>query len=515
MKSKRVLKLVTLAVSVLMVAGLFGCSSQANNQLNSKPSIVAGAKKEGGIIRTSISAEPDNLDPYLSAASDTEAIMGNVFEGLMGYDESGATIPRLAEKCDISQDGLKYTFTLRKGVKFHNGKEFKVEDVKYSYEKLSGLNGEKPLSSKFTTIKSIETPDENTVAIILKDKDASFLARCIVAVVPKGYDNQGQKPIGTGPFKFSEYVAGQKVVLEKNNEYYDQKRKASIDKVEFRIMTDSSAILMALKAGDLDLAGISAKDIPSVQKDFEVMQAPQNMVQLFALNNSVKPFNDLKVRQAINYAIDKNSLINVVGEGCATQLDSNMSPIMKVFYQDGLDKYKYNVEKSKALLKEAGYENGFSTTVTVPSNYKFHVDTAQMIADQLSKVGIKLEIKQIEWAQWLDQVYTKADYNSTVIAFTGKLDPNDVLGRYESKYPKNFVKFSDTKYDELIKNAMLETDEKKRSDMYKECQKILVDQAASVFIMDPNLIMASKKNLKGFKFFPVRFLDMSKMYYTE
>lgn len=515
MKSRKMLKLITLAVGVLMTINLFGCSTKANTGNVSKPSSAAGTKKEGGIIRTSISAEPDNLDPYLSAASDTEAIMDNVFEGLMGFDEAGATVPRLAEKCDISGDGLKYNFTLRKGVKFHNDKEFKAEDVKYSYEKLAGLNGSKPLSTKFTGIKSIETPDDNTVIINLKDKDASFLSKCIIDVVPKDYENQSQKPVGTGPFKFAEYVAGQKVILEKNNEYYDSKRKASVDKVEFRIMTDPSAILMALKAGDLDLAGINAKDIPTVQKDFDVMQSPQNMVQLFALNNSVKPFNDIKVRQAINYAIDKEALINVVGEGCATKLDSNMSPIMKVFYQDGLGKYEYNVDKAKALLKEAGYENGFSTTVTVPSNYKFHVDTAQMIADQLSKVGIKLEIKQIEWAQWLDQVYTKADYDSTVIAFTGKLDPNDVLVRYESKYSKNFVKFSDAKYDELIKNAMLETDEKKRADMYKECQKILVDQAASVYIMDPNLIMASKKNLKGFKFFPVRFLDMASMYYTE
>lgn len=509
MKSNKLIRILSIALSILVATGLAGCSGKASENK------TAGIKIQGGIVRTTVSSEPDNLDPYISAATDTQSIMLNVFEGLMGFTEKGQIVTQLAEKESTSSDGLTYTFNLRKGVKFHNGSKFSAEDVKYSYDKLAGLSGSKALSSKYTGISKVEVKDANTVAITLKQPDVSFLSKCTIAIVPKDYTNQSQKPVGTGPFKFSQYIPGQKVVLEKNNDYYDSKRKATIDKVEFRIMTDPNAIVMALKSGDLDEASIQAKDVEGLKADFNIMQTPQNMVQLFALNNSVKPFNNLKVRQAINYAIDKDQIIKTVAQGYGTKLSSNMSPIMNVYFQDGLDKYKTNIAKAKQLLKEAGYENGFSTTVTVPSNYKFHVDTAQVIADQLSKIGIKLEIKQIEWGQWLDQVYTKANYDSTIIGFTGKLDPNDVLIRYASKYPKNFVKFNNAEYDQLINKATNEASQAQRVKMYKECQKILVDQAASVFIMDPSAITASKKNLKGFKNYPVQFWDMSGVYYTK
>lgn len=511
MNFKRLTKVVAATLSVMMLLSFAGCS-QKNNASNAN-----GTKKQGGTVRIAIGAEPDNLDPMLSAASDTQAIMGNVFEGLMGYDETGAAIPLIAEKYEASADGLKYTFTLKKGIKFHNGAECTSKDVKYTYEKLAGLSGGKPLNSLLANnLLKVEAPDPNTVVMNLREKDVAFITKCIAAIVPDGYTDSSKKPIGTGPFKFVEYVPGQRVVLEKNSGYSTlQSRKPYIDKVEFRIMTDSNAVLMALKSGDLDMAGVGSKDVAALKSSFDIAQAPQNMVQIFALNNSVKPLNDLKVRQAINYAVDKDSIINVVADGYGTKLASNMSPIMKNYFQDGLDKYKTNIDKAKELLKEAGYENGFTTTVTVPSNYKFHVDTAQMLADQLAKVGIKLEIKQVEWAQWLDKVYGKAEYDSTVIGLTGKLDPQDVLIRYQSKYKNNFYKFSNSNYDDLIAKAAVETDPSKRAEYYKECQKILVDQAVAVYIMDPNLIMASKKNLKGFKFYPLRFLDMSSVYYTE
>ena len=506
-------KLVASVLCVSFVIGASGCTTA--NHSNIKPAASAETKKQGGIIRTIIGAEPDSLDPWISAASDTQAIMNNVFEGLIGYNEKGELIPALAEKYEVSPDGLTYSFHLRKGVKFHNGTTMKAEDVKYSYQKFSGLGGEKAISAKFSKLGKIEVPDEYTVVLTLKGKDASFLASCVTPVLPKEYANQGKSPVGTGPFKFAEYIPGQKVVLENNKDYYDAGKKATVDKVEFRIMTDRSAVLMAFKAGELDMANIEAQNAAALKNDFTILQAPQNMVQLLALNNARKPFDNLKVRQALNLAIDKDAIIAAVAEGYGTKLSTNMSPIMSVFFQDGLDMYPTDIAKARQLLKEAGYENGFSTTVTVPANYRFHIDTAQVIADQLAKIGVKLEIKQIEWGQWLDQVYAKAEYDSTIIGLTGKLDPHEVLARYESSYPRNFYKFSNTRYDELIKQGRIEPNEAVRAKLYKECQQLLAEQAVAVYIMDPNLIIATKKNLKGFKFYPLRFYDMSSMYYTE
>lgn len=472
----------------------------------------------GGSIKVSIGSEPDNLDPMLSSATDTSAVMMNVFEGLLGFNEKGEFINALAESYSISEDGLTYSFKLKQGIKFHDGADFTSKDVKYTYEKLAGLNGEAPLNETLNKLlSSVETPDDYSVNLILKEKNAGFLSRATISIVEKDYTTNSTKPVGTGPFKFAEYIQGQKIILEKNEDYSTIKERVpSIDKVEFKIMTDSNARLMALKSGDLDITSVDAKNVNALKDDYNIVQGPQNMVQIMALNNSVEPFNNLKVRQAINYAVNKEEIINTVVDGNGTKVDSFLSPSMSTYFNNDLKNcYVTDIEKGKALLKEAGYENGFKMTITVPSNYQTHVDTAQIIKNQLSKIGIEAEIQLIEWAQWLDTVYAKANYQSTIIGHSGKLDPNDFLNRFDSGYDKNYFKFSFPEYDNLISQAAASTDEVERAELYKECQQILVDQAATVFIQDPDIIYAVSKNVQGLKNYPVTFLDMSSISLTK
>lgn len=468
-----------------------------------------------GVVRTAINSDIDSLDPWLSAASDAEAIMSNVFEGLLWFDEQGELTPALAKSWEVSDDQLVYTFHLQEGVTFHNGKEFSAEDVVYSLNKLSGLGGEEPLSSRFTQLESIQSPDPMQVVVTLKEADSSFLAACVEAILPAGYDDQATKPVGTGPFAFEKYEPAQKVVLKRNENYWNKEKVASVEQAEFYIMSEPNAIVSALQSGELEFSGIDPKSVPAVESEFEIISAPQNMVQLMALNNKRAPFDDVRVRQAINYAINKDEIIQAVADGYGTPLDSNMSPSMSLYFNEDVTKYPTNIDKAKELLKEAGYADGFKTSVTVPSNYPFHVDTAQVIAAQLQQVGIELEIKQVEWGVWLDEVYTNADYDSTIIGLTGKLDPHQVLGRYESSYKKNFVGFSDPTYDQLIKEAVLEKDEQKRIQMYKQCQQILAEQAASVYIMDPHLVVAMNKSYGGFVFYPLRYIDLSSITLNE
>ena len=367
-------------------------------------------EEEPVIVRASIGAEPDNLNPWMSAATDTEAIFLNVFEGLVRFDETGAVIPGLAEEWEISDDGLTYTFHLRDDVTFHNGEQLTAEDVVYSYETLSGLNGEDPISSKFATITAIEAPDDFTVILTLSEANSAFLQLTRVAVLPEGYEEQSTAPVGTGPFAFVEYVPGQKMVLEKYEDYYDEERMPQIDGAEIYIMTDESAVVNALQSGQLDLGTVYADTADYVIGDFEVYSSPQNMVQLFALNNSVEPFDDVRVRQAFNYVIDKQQIIDLVFSGYATELYSNFSPVMAVYYNDELtDYYATDVEKAKELMKEAGYEDGLEITITVPSNYQKHVDTAQVIVEQLKQINVDAEIELIEWGTWLEDVYTSFD----------------------------------------------------------------------------------------------------------
>ncbi|MNQ99239.1 Heme-binding protein A precursor [compost metagenome] len=189
---------------------------------------------------------------------------------------------------------------------------------------------------------------------------------------------------------------------------------------------------------------------------------------------------------------------------------------MSKYYEDGLqDTYKTNLDKAKSLLAEAGYKDGFSTTLTVPSNYKFHVDTAQVIVQQLAKVGIKVKIVPVEWAVWLSQVYQGRDYDMTIIGLDGKLDPNDILNKYVSDSKNNFFNFSDPAYDKVLKEGLKEIDPEKRVALYKEAQKILTNDAAAVYIMDPNLNVALKKNIEGYKQYPLYVQDISTLYLSK
>jgi peptide/nickel transport system substrate-binding protein len=476
---------------------------------------VSADETDKTIVRINMESEPDNLDPWLSAASDTEAVFHNVFEGLVLFDETGALIPGLAKSWDISDDGLTYTFHLRDDVTFHNGKAFSAEDVVYTYEALSGLSGEEPLSSKFTNVTAINAIDDYTVELTLGEADAAFLQYTRVAVLPKGYEDQSSAPVGTGPFVFEKYVPGQMVVLEKNENYYDESRMAKIDEAQIYIMGDDSAVLTALQSGQLDAGIVYADSADYLSGDFTINSSPQNMVQLFALNNSVEPFDDVRVRQAFEYAINKDQIIDGVFAGYATELYSNFSPVMSYFYNDELsDVYTYDVEKAKELMAEAGYEDGFDITITVPSNYQKHVDTAQVIAQQLKEINVNATIEPVEWGQWLEQVYTNAEYETTIVGLTGKLDPNDILGRYVSDYGKNFMKYSNPDYDKLIEEAKTASDEE-RVELFKECQKVLTEDAAAVWICDPNAIAVTRSDLKGYTFYPVSFIDLSKLYYEE
>lgn len=469
------------------------------------------AKAKSTTIKIALGSEPDKLDPMLSAATDTASVMMNVFEGLLAFDQTGAFIPAIAESYEISSDNLTYTFHIKKGIAFHDGKPCTAKDVKYTYEKLAGLSGGEALNATLKAeLAKVETPDDSTVVLTLSKMDAGFLSKATISICEENYADNGTKPIGTGPYKFVEYIPGQKVVLEKNPVYSTiDGRKPSVNRVEFVIMTDENAKLMALKTGDLDIAGISSNNIQALGAGFHIVQGPQNMVQVFALNNSVKPLDNLKVRQAINYAINKEEIISSVMNSSGTRVDSFLSPSMKLYYNDKLTAYNQDIEKAKALLKEAGYEKGFTISCTVPSNYQTHVDTAQVIKDQLSKIDVTLEIKPVEWAQWLDGVYTNAQYETTIIGHSGKLDPQDFLNRFSSSYARNYFKFSNPDYDALIAKAAATTNQQERADYYKQCQQFLADQAAAVFIQDPSIVFAVADRVQGLKIYPVTFFNLS------
>ena len=508
-------KYLFLVISILAVITITDAIADSGKAAEAKSTKI----KEGGSIVISITNEPDFLDPYLANAAGTREILFNIFEGLVKPDEKGNLIPAVASSYQISKDALKYTFKLRQGVKFHNGNTVTAEDVKYSLEKASGKDGGKPypLAPALTNIKTVIIKDPTTVEIDLTKADTDFLASLTVAIIPQGYHDQNKKPIGTGPFKFGEYIPQQQLILIKNPDYW-QKGLPHLDRATFKLSADEDAAFLELKAGTIDLEPYTTSEkAQQLTGAYNVLKGNYNLVQLLALNNARKPFNDVRVRQALSYALDTQKIINTVTYGEGTRIGSAVFPGFKKYYQPGLENtYKNNIAKAKTLLKQAGYANGFETTITVPSNYKTHVDTAQVIVEQLKKINVRATIKQVEWGVWLDQVYFNQQFDSTVIALDASiLSARSLLGRYLSTDPTNFINFKDPKYDQIFTSAINETTDSQQVKYYKQLQTILTHDAASVFIQDPPKIVLLKKNLAGYKFYPLYVQDLASIYYTK
>jgi len=377
--------------------------------------------------------------------------------------------------------------------------------VKYSIDQAIELK-----VTGFDNVKSVDVVDESNVNIILKVADSDFAPYLTTAIIPKGYTEQSTKPIGTGPFEFESFKTGQSLVLKKNTNYW-QSGLPHLDKVTFKLESDTSALLLDLQAGSIDSASVdNATALQLDSSKFDIKEENSNAVQQLNLNNSVAPFNNVKVRQAISYAVDPDEIIKTVNFERGVRVGTPVIPgLKKYFNADLTNAYKTDVEKAKALLKEAGFENGFSFAITVPSNYKVHVDTAEVIINQLKKVGITATIKQVDWPTWLSEVYKNRNYEGTIISIDSPtLSAKGFLSRYSSTSSSNFINYNNKKYDELFSKAVAELDENKRIDLYKQAQKLLSDDGASVYIQDIASLTVLKKGFSGLTSYPLYVFDV-------
>ena len=288
--------------------------------------------------------------------------------------------------------------------------------------------------------------------------------------------------------------------------------------MEFKIINSADTALLELQGGTINLyAYLTDSQVQALQGSHQVISSASNVVQALFLNNAVEPLNDVRVRQAISYAVDKDAINDFVGGGNGTLISSAMLPTLKENYVDLNDTYgnAANVEKAKELLADAGFPDGFDLEITIPSNYEFHMQTGEVIVEQLKAVGINATIKAVEWATWLDEVYNGRQYAATISGITCDSTPGYLLNRFQTDSKKNFINFQNTEYDEIYAKAQAELDPAKKAEYYKELQKILCDEAGSVFLQVPASQTAISKNLAGYKFYPVYVQDMSTVYITE
>jgi peptide/nickel transport system substrate-binding protein len=468
----------------------------------------------GGSLMIAQGVEPPGLDPTTAtSAAIPRVVYSNVLEGLVKIDRNGKIVPALAKDYKISKDGKEYTFVLKKGVKFHDGKPFDAEDVKFTFDRLMDPKTATAHPEYYKDIDSVQVVDSHTVKIKLKNVNSMFqfnLARPDSIIVNKqAVDKLKSAPVGTGPFKFVEWVRGDHVTLTKFEAYY-VKGIPHLDKVTFKFIGDPSAQIASLKAGDIDAIAydVSPENALLLEKDpkFKVLNGYTTTKVVLSTNNSKKPFTDVRIRRAMAHAIDRSALIKGAMSGYGVPIGTHMDP-GNPFYMDLTSTYPFNPEKAKQLLTDAGYPNGFEAVIKLPERYAYAKRSGEIIADMLSQVGIKLKIELTEWGQWIDRVFKNADYDLTVI---GHAEPFDI-NIYAN--PKYYFRYDSPRFQETLKKAEIEANPKTQKELTIACQKIITEDAVNGFLFVlPSLPTMKKEVMNWWKDYPMTAVDVTEIW---
>ena len=504
MKTKAVKRILLTLVCGALTIALGACSGDKAGESSSQITIGIPQDIE------------DSLDPHKAVAAGTKEVLFNLYEGLVKPDSSGELQPAIASDYSISEDATTYTFTLREGVKFHDGSMVTAEDVKYSIDRCADTTNGEPLVEAYSNIKSVNIVDEKTVEVVLNTADSDFLANMTTAIIPASNENPDTNPIGTGPYRYVSRSPQENFVVEKFDEYWGT--PANIENVTFRVCANADSIVMNLQGGSIDMfARLTTTQASQLGDQFDVLEGTMNLVQALYLNNAVEPFNDERVRQALCYAVDPQGIMDLISDGKGTEIGSSMFPAFEKYYMPELnDVYSQDFDKAKELLAEAGYPDGFSFTITVPSNYQQHIDTAQVLVEQLKNIGVTAEIELVEWETWVSEAYTNRNFEATVVGVdASSLTASALLSRFVSDAPNNFINFSNADYDAAYARAEAAVDDEEKTEAYKECERLLAEHAANVYIQDLPCLVALNKKYAGYEFYPLYVQDISKLYIVE
>jgi peptide/nickel transport system substrate-binding protein len=425
--------------------------------------------------------EPPHLDPTAGAAAAIdEVVYANIFQGLTRIDRDGTVQPDLAESWDISDDGLVYTFHLHDGVTFHDGTTMDSADVVFSFERAMADDSVNAQKGLFEPIAKVEAPDPKTVVLTLKRPTSSILFNLgwgdAVIVAPETADTNKSSPVGTGPFVFKRWVSGDRIEIERNPHYWG--KPVALASATFKFIPDPAAAVAAMLAGDVDaFANFPAPEsLPQFEADprFKVVIGTTEGETILAINNARKPFDDVRVRRAMAYAIDRQAIIDGAMFGYGTPIGSHFAPHHPA-YVDLTGAYPYDPAKAKALLAEAGLADGFKATLKLPPP-TYARRGGEIIAAQLAKVGIELEIIPVEWAQWLEQVFKGKDYDLTIVSHTEPMD----IGIYaRGDY---YFNYHNPKFNEVMDKLATAVDTKEQYALLGEAQRILSEDEVNVFL---------------------------------
>lgn len=455
-----------------------------------------------GILSFGLAGNPDTLDPQKTSGTLTFQVVKSFYDTLAEPDTTGKIVPALAESWSVSADGLVWTFKLRQGVVFHNGQAFTSKDVKATFDRIKNEAFASPKRNEFAPIKTIAAPDARTVVFTLGAPYAPLLASLASgwgAILPSGLiesgHNFGAEPVGTGPFKFTKWVRDNKISMVKNDNYWI-KGLPKLAGVDFNIVPERSVQIQGLLSGAIEAVEfVDPEDLPVLRANNKVAIKKEltSLIMVMAMNCSRAPFNDLRVRQAVNYAVDKQLVLDVAyggGKVGSTFLDTG-----NAYYTDYSSLYPYNPEKAKQLLKDAGVGNK-ELTIYVAQNYPLHVKAAELIQQMLSDVGMNVKLQLVDWSTWLSNVYSGGNYDFTVIGHTGKLDPDGTLAGYGTG---KYVKWINQTVADDLKKAVTISDFDARKKLYTDALEIMAKEVPFVYLGTSYRYVATRSNVSEFR----------------
>jgi peptide/nickel transport system substrate-binding protein len=447
-------------------------------------------------ITVAMQLEPPHLDPTSAAAGAIDSVLySNVFEGLTRFMGDGSIVPGLAASWEISDDGLTYTFKLRDGVKFHDGTSMDAADVKFSLDRARAEDSVNAQKALFAGIADVTVVDPATVRVTLSEPNGSFLFNMAwgdaVIVAPESIDDIKSKPIGTGAFRFVDWVQGDKIDLEKNPDYWGT--PAKLDRVTFKFISDPTAAFASVMAEDVDVfTGFPApENLPQFEADprFQVLVGSTEGETILAMNNKMPPFDNVKVREAVAHAIDRQAIIDGAMFGYGTPIGTHFAPHNPA-YVDLTDLSKYDPELSKKLLAEAGFADGFETTLYLPPP-SYARRGGEIIAAQLAAVGIKAEIINVEWAQWLESVFRGKNFGLTIVSHTEPMD----IGIYAR--PDYYFQYDNPDFQGLMKRLNETTDPAKRTMLLQNAQRMISEDYVNGYLFQLAALTVAKVGVQG------------------
>ena len=483
----------------------------------------AQAQQRGGVLKFAVPSVKPGLDPSRTTTGDGYMLTAMIFSNLTRVDYTLEPKPQLAEKWTPNADSSEWTFVLRKGVKFHNGRELTSEDVKFSIDRILDPKTASKGAKAMGPINEIATPDKYTVVFKLAGPYADLplqMGNTFARIIAKeNVDDLGNKPIGSGPFILKEYVPGTRAVLVRNPDYFEP-GIPYLDEVHQVYIKEYAAQMSALKTGEVHVMYLApAEIIPQLEGDpnVKVLQTSAPSFQPLVMNVTKKPFNDVRVRQALRYALDRKSMMEAATGGFGTLGNDHPVSPGSPWYDKNQPKHERDINKAKKLLAEAGYPNGIDITFFT-STGRPGLEEAAVVAQQtLSEAGIRVKIESVEIARLYSEVHP--DIPEFAIAHNnwfGRPTIDETLSPYYyTKSNWNISKFSDPEVDRLLDQAKSSTDEAQRKVLYAQIQGILLERGPEAIPYFRNYVSAVRKEVQNYKLIPVQYVDLREVWLTK